>query len=117
MKKVYLTQSSSFTAYHSHDGTLNEVRHEHHFNYQVTLHGPLNKEGYLVDFRDLDLFLKTVVNHRLNNLDLNTLFAHPTTENVAIWIFETVRAQFPQIVRVRLAEAPDRWAEYTGEEN
>ena len=115
MKKVSLTQCGQFTAAHSHDGTLNEPNHEHQFSYQVTFYGPLNNEGFLIDFRTVQQFLQTHINSYLEHADLNALFPYPTTENLAIWIFEQVRAPFPQLVRVRVAEAPDRWIEYTGE--
>ena len=51
MTQVYLTQTGSFTARHGHGGTLAEEVHEHTFCYEVTFHGPLNREGYLIDFR------------------------------------------------------------------
>ena len=115
MKKVYLTQCGQFTAAHSHDGQLNEPRHEHPFTYQVTFYGPLNSEGFLIDFREVQNFLQNHIYARLNQADLNKIFAQPTTENIAIWIFETVRARFAQVHCVRVAEEPDRWAEYKGE--
>lgn len=117
MKKISLTQTGSFTATHSHGGALNEPCHTHTFTYQVTFYGPVNAEGFLIDFRQVQQFLHTHVYARLNQADLNSLFSHPTTENLAIWIFDTVRAHFAQLVRVRVYEAADRWAEYSGEEN
>ncbi len=116
MKKVYLTQCGTFTAAHSHDGVLNEPNHEHQFTYQVTFYGPLNSEGFLIDFREVQQFLQTYINDRLHHADLNAHFPYPTTENVAVWLFDTVRAKFPQLVRVRVAEDADRWIEYEGEE-
>lgn len=115
MKKVYLTQCSSFTAAHSHDGILNEPNHEHRFSYQVTFYGPLNSEGFLIDFREVQQFLQTHINNYLNHADLNALFPYPTTENLAIWIFDAIRTQFPQLYCVRVAEEADRWIEYKGE--
>jgi len=115
MKKVSLTQCGQFTAAHSHDGSLNEPNHEHQFTYQVTFHGPLNNEGFLIDFRTVQQFLQAHINAYLDHADLNALFPYPTTENLAIWIFEQVRAPFPQLIRVRVCEAPDRWVEYAGE--
>ena len=115
MKNVHLTQCGQFTARHSHDGLLNEPAHEHHFSYQVTFYGPLNDEGFLIDFREVQQLLQTHINSYLEHADLNALFPYPTTENLAIWIFDAVRAKFAQLVRVRVIEAPDRWVEYAGE--
>jgi len=115
MKKVFLTQCASFTARHGHGGQLAEESHSHTFTYQVTFYGPLNAEGFLVDFRAVAHFLKTHINARLDQADLNTLFQNPTTENIAIWIFEQTRPHFAPLYSVRVAEEPDRWVEYRGE--
>ncbi len=116
MKKVYLTQCGQFAARHGHGGTLAEASHEHNFHYEITFHGPLNEEGYLIDFRVLQHFFTHKINTRLHHADLNTLFPNPTTETLAIWLFERVQAQFPFVYSVKVAEESDRWIEYRGEE-
>ena len=115
MTQVYLTQCGSFAASHGHGGTLAEEKHTHTFTYEVTFHGPLNDEGYLIDFRVLQDFFAREINARLEGADLNQLFENPTTEALAVWIFNTVRRAFPQVHSVKVAEAPDRWITYTGE--
>lgn len=115
MTQVYLTQCGQFTALHAHDGTLNEAAHSHTFTYEVTFHGPLNEEGYLIDFRVLQDFFAQKITGHLEGTDLNTLFQNPTTEALAVWIFNTIRAQFTQLTSVKVCEAPDRWITYTGE--
>ena len=116
MKKVYLTQCGTFTARHGHDGQLTEEGHAHRFSYQVTFFGPINKEGFLIDFRIVQDFFQKHITSRLDQADLNQIFTYPTTENIAIWIFEQTRLQFPQVICVRVAEEADRWIEYRGEE-
>ncbi len=115
MTQVYLTQCGSFTASHGHGGTLAETSHTHTFTYEITFHGPLNEEGYLIDFRALQDFFAREITAHLDGANLNTLFKNPTTEALAVWIFETVRAQFAQATSVKVAEEPDRWVTYTGE--
>ncbi len=115
MTCVSLTQCGSFTATHGHGGTLSEAPHTHTFHYEVTLSGPVNQEGYLVDFRAVQDALAREVNARLEGADLNTLFTHPTTEAVAVWIFNTLRARFKELTRVKVAEEKDRWITYCGE--
>ncbi|GEM_PF-204523 len=112
MRNVYLTQCGTFTAIHAHDGQLNEPAHPHQFTYQVTFYGPINSEGFLIDFREVQAFLQTHIKEKLHRKDLNTIFKKPTSENIALWIFKTVQKQFAQIIRVRVAEEPDRWVEY-----
>ena len=115
MANVYLTHTGSFTARHGHGGTLAEDIHPHTFTYEVTFYGPLNAEGYLLDFREIARELKEKINTPLENRTLNDLFENPTTENICIWIFNTLRPTFAQLVSVKLAEAPDRWVTYQGE--
>ena len=115
MTHVYLTQCGSFTATHGHGGTLHEEPHPHTFTYEATFYGPLNDEGYLIDFRILQSFFTRKINARLEGTDLNTLFKNPTTEELAVWLFNTLRAAFPQVYSVKVAEAPDRWIIYKGE--
>ena len=57
MKDIKISVKSQFRASHYHDGALNEPLHDHTFIYTVTLKGPLNKEGFLVDFREVEKFL------------------------------------------------------------
>lgn len=116
MTQVYLTQCGHFTATHGHGGTLAEEKHTHTFTYEITFHGPLNAEGYLIDFRTLQDFFARQINPLLEGKDLNTLFQNPTTEALAVWLFETLQEQFPQIHRVKVAEEKDRWITYTGEQ-
>ena len=115
MKKVFLTQCFSFTAKHAHGGTLCEGTHEHPFACEVTFYGPLNQEDYLIDFRVLQDFFQKNLSARLDGADLTALFKNPTTETVAIWIFDEVKKAFPQVHSVKVCEAPDRWVTYTGE--
>ena len=116
MPNVYLTHTGSFTARHGHSGTLAEDIHPHTFTYEITLYGPLNKEGYLVDFRQIAIVLKEKINCKLAGKILNDLFEMPTTEILCIWLFKELKKEFSQLKSVKLAEAPDRWITYQGEE-
>ncbi len=116
MTKVYLTQCGSFTATHGHGGTLAEGPHAHTFTYQVTFYGSLNKEGYLIDFRAVQDFLAREITPRLDGANLNKLFENPTTEALAVWLFNALKPRFVQLYSVKVAEEPDRWIEYKGED-
>lgn len=114
MTKVYLTQKGSFTASHSHGGTLAERSHSHRFSYEVTFYGPLNKEGYLLDFREVKKVLVSVL-QPLKKKNLSSLFSNPTTETICLWIYAEVSKKLPHLFSVKLAEAPDRWIIYKGD--
>ena len=109
MTRVYLTQCAQFTATHHHGGTLAEGPHTHTFTFQATFYGPLNDEGYLIDFRVLQDFFTRQIAKRLNGADLNTLLKNPTTEQLALYLFNVISKQFPQLHHLKVAEEPDRW--------
>lgn len=108
-----ITVSSSFTASHWHDKSLNEPAHQHHFKYSVSLKGPLNDEGYLADFRQLEALLAQI-NAGLENRLLNDIFKYPTTENISYYIFTEVKKHFPQTAEVIVHEKENYSASYAG---
>ena len=107
--KFTITVSSAFTAKHWHDKTLSEPVHEHHFKYEATLQGPLNAEGYLVDFRQLEAALAQT-NSALEGRVLNDIMPYPTTENLAAYIFKELAKKFPQTVKIMVREKENYYA-------
>ena len=103
--------SSGFKAWHYHGGALNEYKHAHNFKYKVFLKGPLNEEGFLVDFREVEKLLNTL-NARLENHVLNNIIPPATTEILAIYLFEEIKKTFPQICRIELNEKENYGAIY-----
>jgi len=102
-KILSISVCSSFTAAHRHDKSLLENLHSHNFKYKVTLKGPLNDEGFVVDFRKLEESLKEL-NASFEGKTLNEILRYPTTENLAIYIFEKVAAKYPQTSKVEIEE-------------
>ncbi len=109
MTNVYLTQCGSFTATHHHGGTLAEGPHPHTFTFEATFYGPLNDEGYLIDFRILQDFFAREITARLNGADLNILLEKPTTEHLACYLSRVIAKEFPQLCKLQVYEEPDRW--------
>lgn len=103
--------SSAFRAYHYHGGALNEEKHSHDFKYKIFLKGPLNAEGFLVDFRKVENLLNTI-NAHLENKVLNKIIPPATTEILAIYLFEEIKKTFPQICRIELNEKENYGAVY-----
>ena len=116
MSKVYLTQAGSFHAMHSHDGTLSEPLHEHLFRYEATFYGSINEEHYLLDFRQISNLFKTELEKLLDGSDLTTFLPFPTAESLAIWLYDRIKAEVPELYSIKVAEDADRWVEYRGEE-
>ncbi|WP_424244456.1 6-pyruvoyltetrahydropterin/6-carboxytetrahydropterin synthase [Elusimicrobium posterum] len=113
--QVYLVKKSFFTASHSHDGALNEMEHSHEFQYEVKIKGETNSEGYLADFRTIEDLLNTKINRVFNYKSLNTFFRHPTTELLAVHIYDTLKPFFQDKMHsVTLYETPDSYIIYEG---
>ena len=110
-KTATIWVSSGFTAQHYHGGILNEEKHSPNFKYKIFLKGPLNAEGFLVDFREVENLLKEI-NKKLENKVLNEIIPPATTEVLAIYLFEEIKKTFPQICRIELNEKENYGAIY-----
>lgn len=103
---IEITQEFTFDAAHRLDAGAPENRriHGHSFYAEVTLRGePDPATGMLREFGTVKDALGAIaenIDHRLLN-DIPDL-GQPTLENIARWIFQKARAQFPEVVRVRV---------------
>jgi 6-pyruvoyltetrahydropterin/6-carboxytetrahydropterin synthase len=87
--------------------------HGHTYKVEVEVEGEL-KDGMIVDFADLKAILGDIVakyDHRL----INELIENPTCENLCIAIYEEIEDRLKdsglKVVRVKVYENPDKWAE------
>ena len=103
MKDIKISVKSQFRASHYHDGSLDEPVHDHTFSYIVTLKGPLNEEGFLVDFRKVEEFLYEL-NKNLSYKILNNIIPNSTTENIAIFLLNKIKEKFPQTYKIQVFE-------------
>lgn len=103
MKEIKISIKSQFRASHYHKGSLSEPLHGHTFVYIVTLKGPLNDEGFLVDFREVEDFLR-IINKNLSMKVLNKIIPLSTTEALAISLFKTIKEKFPQLCKIQVFE-------------
>lgn len=85
--------------------------HGHTYRVEVEVEGDLNN-GMVIDFADLKRALREVIkelDHRL----INDILDNPTCENICLYIYERLREKLDvKIVRVRLYEGKDKWAEF-----
>jgi 6-pyruvoyltetrahydropterin/6-carboxytetrahydropterin synthase len=103
---IEITQEFTFDAAHRLDDGAPQNRrvHGHSFYAEVTLRGqPDSSTGMLREFGAVKEVLGAIadnLDHRMLN-DIADLGA-PTLENITRWIFRRARAQFPEVVRVRV---------------
>ncbi len=100
--------------------------HGHNFELDVTVEGPVDPEtGYVMDLKTLRDALEARViedvDHRNLNLEVSWLEGViPTTENLAVAIWNRIADALPEGVRlakVVLHETPRNSVEYRGEEH
>jgi 6-pyruvoyltetrahydropterin/6-carboxytetrahydropterin synthase len=83
--------------------------HGHNFKVEVEVEGEV-KDGMVVDFFDLKKILREILSRYDHEL-LNKYFENPTSENICIDIFNELRRRGLNVVRVRVYENTDKWAE------
>ena len=80
------------------------------------MRGPVDPHtGWLIDFADLGAVLKPLV-ARLDHYYLNDIpgLGNPTSEMVAIWIWNELKPALPQLARVTVEETCTARCHYFG---
>ena len=90
--------------------------HGHSFLVRLYVEGEVDPHtGWVVDFAEIKAAFKPIYN-RLDHYYLNDIegLENPTSENIAVWIWEKTRPALPLLASVKVFETPMSWAEYTG---
>lgn len=101
----------------------NRNGHGHNYTLEVTVAGEIDPvSGFVIDLKALkDVIDREVIqiyDHRHLNLEVPEFRSTiPTTENIAIAIWNRLEPKIPnaRLNRVRVYEAPDLFADYCGE--
>ncbi|MBC8122410.1 MAG: 6-carboxytetrahydropterin synthase [Gemmatimonadaceae bacterium] len=93
--------------------------HGHNYTLYVSMHGPVDAYGMVLNLSDVKQIIKREITSQLDFAYLNQVWPEfgrslPTTEHIARTIFDRLRPHLP-VVRVQLHESEDLWAEYQGE--
>ena len=90
--------------------------HGHSFRGELAVRGPVDPHsGWLLDFADLKRAIDPIVN-RLDHYLLNEIegLQNPTSERVAIWIWDQLIPSLPQLYCVTLEETCSSRCHYFG---
>ena len=134
---VLLTRKAEFSSAHFYwnDGwtaeenervfgkCANRNGHGHNYTLEVTVAGEVDPvTGFVVDLKELKEIIErevvSIYDHRHLNLEVQEFrLRQPTTENMAISIWERIAGKVPgsRLHCVRVYETPDLFAEYYGE--
>ncbi|MGI8807257.1 MAG: 6-carboxytetrahydropterin synthase QueD [Acidimicrobiales bacterium] len=106
--RTRVTRSFTFEAAHFlpwHPGQCRNL-HGHSYRLEVAVEGPVDENGIVLDFADLQALVhREVVSHYDHTL-LNDLLDNPTAEVVAADAWKRMEAAGLTLARVRLWETP-----------
>ena len=90
--------------------------HGHTYTLEVIVDGAVNQDtGMVVDFHDIDFFVKSKILPELDHHCLNDVVVNPTAENVAVYRARKLKIKFKS-VGIRLWETQTAYVELnTGE--
>ena len=90
--------------------------HGHSFHGEVAVRGPIDpRTGWLIDFADLKRAVDPVVS-RLDHYLLNEIegLENPTSEKIAVWIWDRVAPSLPNLSRITIEETCTTRCHYFG---
>lgn len=135
---IYLTRKEHFNAAHKlfnpnwTEEKNNEVFgkcanknwHGHNYELFVTVKGKVNPDtGFIINLKDLSVLIRKEITDRLDhknlNLDVEGLDAMPSTENVAVFIWDILAPKIKNMGAalhcIKLFETESNFVEYYGE--
>ena len=111
--RTSVTKTFTFEAAHQlpwHQGKCRNL-HGHSYRLEVSVEGPINEQGIVVDFADIRAVVDRDVIARFDHCYLNDLLDNPTAELLAAEIWKTVEAAGLAVTRVRLWETADSFVD------
>jgi len=121
MPRMKLIKSFQFEASHRlphvPEGHQCARLHGHSFRVDVEVEGPVDpRTGWVLDFADLAARVRPLL-ARLDHVHLNDVegLTNPTSEHLALWIWERLKPVLPELSGVTVAESGTARCEYRGE--
>lgn len=135
---IYITRKEHFNAAHKlfnpawseeqNNATFgkcaNKNWHGHNYELFVTVKGEINLDtGFVVNLKDLSTLIRTdvidVLDHKNLNMDINGMPIMPSTENVAIFIWNILAPKIKKMGAdlhcIKLYETDSNYVEYFGD--
>ncbi len=135
---IYITRKEHFNAAHKlfnpnwseeQNETVfgkcaNKNWHGHNYELFVTVKGQINPEtGFVVNLKELSTLIRRdvtdVLDHKNLNLDVTGMAVMPSTENVAIFIWDILQGKIKDMGAtlhcIKLYETESNYVEYFGE--
>jgi 6-pyruvoyl-tetrahydropterin synthase len=106
-----ISKQFSFSASHilSLLGEGHPCARMHGHNYLITVHlksQTLDEFGFVKDYKDLRI-IKDFIDQKLDHRHLNDVIpGHPTSENIARFLYEHFKPEIPELYAVEVSETP-----------
>ncbi len=92
--------------------------HGHSFRFEVCLGGNISSEtGWIRDFADIQKVVEPIIFQHLDHYYLNDVFGleNPTSENLAVWLWEQVKGDLPELKQITVFETCTSRCVYRGD--
>ena len=113
--RTRVTCTFTFEAAHRLDWHPGKCRnlHGHSYRLDVSVSGPLDGNGVVVDFDELAAVVRREVIDRWDHRDLNDVLDNPTAELLGLRAWEILTAAGLDLAALRLWETPESWVDLT----
>ena len=115
MPKVTLNVKFTFAASHfltEYHGKCENL-HGHNYTLIVSIIGPVKKDGMVIDYKEIKKIVNGKVVEKLDHSHLNDTIKNPSSENIAVWIWNHLKNDLP-LKKIKLYETDNYYCEYEG---
>jgi len=114
---MIISRKCSFDSAHFLPGYVGKCAsvHGHHWVAEVGVDGPINAQGFVMDFSVLKSWLNDFVVEVFDHHLINDIIPNPTAENIASWIAEEFcEAEFEvRLVFIKIWETENSCVEWS----
>lgn len=127
MPTIAVCKTFAFSAAHflpEYCGACKDL-HGHNWKLEVGITGPVNENGFVLDFKELKSLINTTIINRIDHKCLNELVIanfpskNPTAENMLLWMAEVIKTRlmdsFYNLAFLKLWETDTSYAEWRNE--
>lgn len=90
--------------------------HGHTYVLHVSVKGPIQSDGLVIDFSIIKKVVKKNVLDILDHSYLNDYINQPSAENIAVWIWNKIAKKLP-LYEIKLWETPTSFVTYRKEDD
>ncbi|MBT4917646.1 6-carboxytetrahydropterin synthase QueD [Candidatus Peregrinibacteria bacterium] len=117
MPELTLHVKFDFAASHFLTDYNGKCEHLHGHNYKlvITVKGEKKNDGLVQDYTEIKKIVREHIIEKLDHKHLNNVVDNPSSEHLAIFIWEELKTHLPLLKKVALYETEQQFCEYEGE--